>query len=51
MQSSPLELDHLSDFERRAERKCREVSEPGFGHQDKGLTPFKRQALEFQHPP
>ena len=43
-----LQLDHLSDFKRRAERKRREVSEPGFGHQDKGLTPFRRQALGFQ---
>jgi hypothetical protein len=48
MHTSSLELDHLSGFKRRSERKLREVSEPVFGHQDKGLTSFKRQALQFQ---
>jgi hypothetical protein len=43
-----LELDHLSDFKGRAERKRREVSEPGFGHQDKGMASFERQAVEAQ---
>jgi hypothetical protein len=46
-----FELGHLDDFRHQVERKQREVSEPDFGHQDKGLTPFKRQASEFQHFP
>jgi hypothetical protein len=37
-----------SCFKRRSQRKCREVSEPGFGHQDKGLASVERQALEVQ---
>jgi hypothetical protein len=48
MHASSLELDHLSGFKRWAERKCREVSEPGFGHQDKGMASVKRQTLEAQ---
>jgi hypothetical protein len=44
-----LRPDHLDDFKHQLERKQREVSEPVCGHQDKGLPPFKRQALEFQH--
>jgi hypothetical protein len=43
-----FEPGHLDGFKHQVERKQREVSEPVFGHQDKGLTPFKRQALEFQ---
>jgi hypothetical protein len=46
-----LSPGHLDDFKHQLERKYREVSEPVLGHQDKGLTPFKQQPLEFQHPP
>jgi hypothetical protein len=50
MHSSSLELDHLSDFKCRAERKLREVSEPIFGHQDKRLTSFSGKPWNFNVP-
>jgi hypothetical protein len=48
MHTSSLDLDHLSGFKRRAERKCREVSEPVCGHQDKGMASVERQAVKEQ---
>ena len=48
MHTSSLELDHLSGFKRRAERKCREVSGHGFGHQDKRMASVERQAVVVQ---
>jgi hypothetical protein len=50
MHASSLELDHLSGFKRRAERKYREVSEPGFRHQDKRLTSFSGKSWNFNVP-
>jgi hypothetical protein len=50
MHPSSLALDHLSCFKRRAEGKCREVSEPGFGHQDKRLTSFSGKPWDFNVP-
>jgi hypothetical protein len=50
MHTSSLDLDHLSGFKRRAERKCREVSEPDFGHQDKKLTSFSGKPWNFNVP-
>jgi hypothetical protein len=50
MHASSLELDHLSGFKHRAERKYREVSEPVFGHQDKRLTSFSGKPWDFNVP-
>jgi hypothetical protein len=45
-----FEPGHLDDFKHRVERKLREVSEPGFGHQDKRLTSFSGKPWNFNVP-
>jgi hypothetical protein len=45
-----LSPGHLDDFKHQLERKCREVSKPGFGHQDKRLTSFSGKPWNFNVP-